>query len=799
MRRGRKLGPVVAALIAMTTLVLVGLVLPAAATGETIAGTVRDPDGHPVAGVRVSRIGPGTCPFSCTVVTTTTATNGTYSFPNSTEPSYFMAWAPPSSRPDLVELWSGGVLGPFRYSVPAPYAPVATVPNDTVVVDAVLPFGGTISGHVTYADGKPALGARVRATFATAGGAVGPSTAPGAPVATVDGDGNYTLTGLPANAGLVGAGAASYTLDVVPPFQSSPVPGLVLPATGTYEIFAGTAITGADAVVPGAAPVSGTASIYQGGVKLTQAQLPSTTTGAGFCVAPALFDPSSFCANPAPSPPTFSADGTQLIGPLAPGTYTVRGVQAFVSGSPLNTTMTLAPGDSFHCRIPLDSSITPECVVSSTGPPTGDGDGASVAAEDGAPGAGDGNGDGTSDSVQAHVASLPDPTGGYATVASLDGHALGSVTVTDPASLAGPLPPGLDTGTGLVGYRVAVPTGATTTVDVYVDDPTATLDHVWKVVGGTPVDATALVQSITHLGDGRTRVRIALTDGGPGDADGTADGTIVDPLAFGTAVATGPTFSIGDASAVEGDTDARTLLLPVTLSEPQSTTASVAVTIHGDTATGGSRKNPAADFDDRRGVTKTLTFTAGPKGTPTTRYVTVPVYGDTADEGDEAFTVTLSAPSSGLGLGHAEATGTIVDDDATPKAGVEISAGAVTIDEGTTGRRAPKLALTLSAPASGEVRVDYTIVSGTATCGPSKGGLPVDPASDCDDAKGVTRTAVFKVRATKGTTAVGKSVTTFVFPDTATEGLETFTVQLSNPSGASIRNGAGTVTIRDDD
>jgi hypothetical protein len=286
------------------------------------------------------------------------------------------------------------------------------------------------------------------------------------------------------------------------------------------------------------------------------------------------------------------------------------------------------------------------------------------------------------------------------------------------------------------------------------------------------------------------------------NADLNGDGDLLDAIVHIVEVDANPppSVAIGDATLVEGDTGVRALSFPVTLSKPAAETTTVDDTIGAGTATPGNAKTPGADFNHKAGKTKPLTFKVDSSGsTPVTKFVTVPIYPDTANEGDETLTVTLSSPSSGSALARAVGTGTITDDDTTPKAGVEISAGDVTIVEGESDRRIAKAALTLSEEAAGEVRVDYTVVSGTADCGPSKQKLPLDPADDCDDRKGVTKTAVFKVRASKGTTSAKKFLPTFVFPDTVTEGSESFTILLSNPVGATIRDGNAVITIVDDD
>jgi hypothetical protein len=82
-------------------------------------------------------------------------------------------------------------------------------------------------------------------------------------------------------------------------------------------------------------------------------------------------------------------------------------------------------------------------------------------------------------------------------------------------------------------------------------------------------------------------------------------------------------------------------------------------------ATANGTATAPSDYTAASGV---VTF---PPGT-TTRSVAVSVVGDAAVEGDEAFTVALSAPS-GATVADGQATATIVDDDLPPVGGLELS------------------------------------------------------------------------------------------------------------------------------
>ncbi len=239
-----------------------------------------------------------------------------------------------------------------------------------------------------------------------------------------------------------------------------------------------------------------------------------------------------------------------------------------------------------------------------------------------------------------------------------------------------------------------------------------------------------------------------------------------------------PVVSIGDARVLEGDTGkARSMKFSVTLSEPSASLVTVDYTTLAGTATAPD------DFNDRKGNTKTLKFK--PKVstglTATTKFVTVKVEPDVDVEGDETFAVALSNPT-GLTLGDTTGVGTILDDD--PYVGPRVGIGDATIHEGDSDPKGVKIKLlvSLDVPAAGMVTVDYTVLAGTASA-----------PDDFDDRAGKTKTL------TIAPTKHQKYVTVKVYPDTLAEGDETFTVVLSNPTGAALTRDTGTVTIHDDD
>ncbi|HEX7155181.1 MAG TPA: Calx-beta domain-containing protein [Thermoanaerobaculia bacterium] len=227
-----------------------------------------------------------------------------------------------------------------------------------------------------------------------------------------------------------------------------------------------------------------------------------------------------------------------------------------------------------------------------------------------------------------------------------------------------------------------------------------------------------------------------------------ANGTIID-----NDVVTIPAISIASATATEG----APLAFHVTLSAP--TTATVTVNY----ATGGGSATPATDYTAADG---TLTFTPG----VTTQTITVPTVGDPLVEGNETLTVTLTAPSGGT-LGTATATGTILDDDATPA--LNIAPAAAT--EGSP----LAFDVTLTAPTTATVRVNYATVAGSAA-----------PGADFVTASG---TVTFNPGVMTQTITIG------TLDDAIAEGPETFTVALSGAVNATLAASTATGTIADDD
>ena len=118
----------------------------------------------------------------------------------------------------------------------------------------------------------------------------------------------------------------------------------------------------------------------------------------------------------------------------------------------------------------------------------------------------------------------------------------------------------------------------------------------------------------------------------------------------GTGPAPLPQLSIADATVFEGDFGTSSVAVTVSL----SAATSEPVTVRYQTAD-GSAKQVSGDY---RAVSGVVTIPAG----ETSTVIIVNALGDTIQEPDETFTVTLSAPVSGT-IKNAVGTVTIIDDD----------------------------------------------------------------------------------------------------------------------------------------
>jgi len=221
-----------------------------------------------------------------------------------------------------------------------------------------------------------------------------------------------------------------------------------------------------------------------------------------------------------------------------------------------------------------------------------------------------------------------------------------------------------------------------------------------------------------------------------------------------------PSIAITGASVSEGNAGTTSAVFTVSLSAASDQT----VTVHWATADGNAIIG--SDYGGGNGV---LTFDPGQTGYT----INVPIVGDTIVEPDETFFVNLSNPTNAT-IAVRSGLGTILNDDLP-----NISINNVSSPEGDSGVTAFNFTVSLSQPAYKNVTVDYSTADGTAMVG-----------SDYFATRGTLSFAPGEV---------SKSIPISVTGDTTIESDETFSVNLSNPTNASIANSVGAATIQNDD
>jgi hypothetical protein len=335
------------------------------------------------------------------------------------------------------------------------------------------------------------------------------------------------------------------------------------------------------------------------------------------------------------------------------------------------------------------------------------------------------------------------------------------VTVTDPF--------GEEDITGL-DLVISDPSGSITNVsldenddvDVTSSDNTRIYEYAWSPTG--------------NLGD--YTIDVTANEG----YEGTVTDTDSTTLRLQDTIA--PDVIIGDASQTEGSK----LVFNVSLLGGDTPTSDIVLDLAASTETG----NTATEISDYEKTNFEYSIDGGTTwiaagGTNGTQ-VTIPAgntgikvridsTADTSDEPNETFTLGVDSVVSGsIGDTSDTGTGTIIDDDATPT----ISIDDVSLIEGNSNKKQFNFTVSLSNPSAQTITVEYDTANGTATAG-----------SDYDAA--TNQTVTFAPGETE------KTITVLVTGETAVESNENFTVDLSNPTNATIDDASGTGTILNDD
>jgi hypothetical protein len=311
--------------------------------------------------------------------------------------------------------------------------------------------------------------------------------------------------------------------------------------------------------------------------------------------------------------------------------------------------------------------------------------------------------------------------------------------------------------------RLSAASAKTVTVDYQTTDGSAS----------APDDYTAVpTQQVTFLPGTTTHTVAAFVNGDTVheavetftvDLDNAQNATIARGQGVGTIVDDEPAaeLSIGDVSVTEGDAGTTTATFTVTRSD-------VIGAVSFDFATVSATATPGEDFVSSQG---TRSFAAG----SATATVDVQVSGDVFDEPDETFGVRLSNPVNAT-IADDFGVGTIVDNDPEPT----LSIDDVSVLEGEAGTTTATFTVSLSTASENTIAVAYATTDGTATS-------PEDYA------------AVATAQLEFGPRTTTRTLNVTVNGDTLHEADETFSVELSSAENATIADGIGIGTIRDDE
>ena len=222
-----------------------------------------------------------------------------------------------------------------------------------------------------------------------------------------------------------------------------------------------------------------------------------------------------------------------------------------------------------------------------------------------------------------------------------------------------------------------------------------------------------------------------------------------------------PSISVREVAVGEGNSGTTQATFVVALSGPASQPVSFSFATANGTATAGS------DYVATSGGP--VTFAVGEVEKP----IVVLVNGDTVDETQETFFLDISNVQNAT-VSSSRGNGFINDDD-----GPTISINDVSITEGNSGTKAATFTLTLSGSSVESIAIRAVTSPGTATAS--------------TDYTSVNTVVIFN----PGT--VTRTLDVTIAGDTNAESNETFSVNLSDPFGTTIADGAGAGTILDDD
>lgn len=220
-----------------------------------------------------------------------------------------------------------------------------------------------------------------------------------------------------------------------------------------------------------------------------------------------------------------------------------------------------------------------------------------------------------------------------------------------------------------------------------------------------------------------------------------------------------PSLRINNAIVTEGNTGTGAATFTVSLSAASTNSITI------DYMTGDATATSSNDYQAASG---TLTFAPG----ETSKIITVLVNGDRLAEPNETFAVNLTGATN-ANIADGQGIATILDDE--PR----ISITDATVNDGNSGTRPIAFTVSMAAAYDVPVPISYATANYTATAG--------------SDYQAKSGTLTIPAGQTSGT------ITVLVYGDRIPEPNETFIVNLSGPTNATITDGTGLGTIIDDE
>ncbi|WP_375443039.1 Calx-beta domain-containing protein, partial [uncultured Nostoc sp.] len=273
---------------------------------------------------------------------------------------------------------------------------------------------------------------------------------------------------------------------------------------------------------------------------------------------------------------------------------------------------------------------------------------------------------------------------------------------------------------------------------------------------------TSKTLSIGVIGDNKFETNEAFSV----NLSAATNATIADNLGVGTIINDDnqPTISISDVSVIEGNTGTNNANFTISLSNASYQQ----ITVNYNTSD-GTAQVADSDYNSALG---TIIFNPG----ETSKTLSIGVIGDNKAEINEAFAVNLLGATNAT-ITDSLGVATIIDDDNQPT----ISISDVSVSEGNTGTTTnANFTISLSNPSYQQITVNYNTSNGTAQVADS----------DYNSALG---TIIFAPGETSKTISIG------VIGDNTTETDETFAVNLSGATNATIADNLGVGTIINDD